>query len=143
MRRLDFYVQHMLKQNAQSIAMRSGEAVEFRFGGGKQRRSNQPISHKQLVQLVREVASPEALDELRRSGRVRFTPSGGEAVHVRVEASAAETWLVLISVSDAADEEPAAGAHGHEAAPEQSDEWALPSEQEAFGGGTASRSLPP
>jgi hypothetical protein len=53
MRRLDFYVQHMLKQNAESIVMHSGEAVEFRFGGGKQRRSNQPISHRQLVQLVR------------------------------------------------------------------------------------------
>ena len=58
MRRLDFYVQHMLKQSAQGIAMRSGDPVEFRFANGKVRRSNQPISHKQVIQLVREVAPP-------------------------------------------------------------------------------------
>ncbi|HEX6243342.1 MAG TPA: type IV pilus twitching motility protein PilT, partial [Polyangiales bacterium] len=115
----------------------------FRFSGGKQRRSNQPISHKQLVQLVREVATPEALDELRRSGRVRFSPNGGEAVHVRVDASAGEMWQVVISTGEFMDDEPAAGVHGHEAAPEQSDEWALPSEHDAFGSGTGSRSLPP
>jgi twitching motility protein PilT len=142
MRRLDFYVQHMLKQNAQSIVMRSGEAVEFRFGGGKQRRSNQPISHRQLVQLVREVASPETLDELRRRGRARFAPGGGEPVHVLVDASGGELWRVVISSVEIADEETSFGHH-HEAAPEQSDEWALPSEQEAFGGGTAARSLLP
>ena len=35
MRRLDFYVEHMLKQNAQGVVMRSGEPVEFRFGPGQ------------------------------------------------------------------------------------------------------------
>jgi twitching motility protein PilT len=141
MRRLDFYVQHMLKQNAQAIAMRSGEAVEFRFTGGKQRRSNQPISHKQLVQLVRAAATPETLDELRRTGRARFAPEGGEQVQVAVHASGEELWRVLISTSDYTDDEappPQEPEHAGE-------DWegGLPSEQEAFGNGTGRSLAPP
>ncbi len=145
MRRLDFYVQHMLKQSAQSIIIRSGEPVEFRFSNGKQRRSNQPISHKQVVQLVREVASPETLDELRRVGRVRFDPSGGERVHVAVDAGADEMWRVLISTVEIEEDElpPLAGGFGHDELPDNDSDWdtGLPAEQEAFGG--PSRSIRP
>jgi twitching motility protein PilT len=146
MRRLDFYVQHMLKQNAQGVLIRSGDPVEFRFSSGKSRRSNQPISHKQVVQLVREVASPEALDELRRGGRVRFTPdaSDGASVQVTVEASSAELWRVLISSSELGDfDEQSGGGHSapdlgrHDDEPEHS----LPPEHEAFG--QESRSMLP
>jgi twitching motility protein PilT len=149
MRRLDFYVQHMLKQSAQSIIIRSGEPVEFRFANGKQRRSNQPISHKQVVQLVREVASPETLDELRRIGRVRFDPEGGEQVHVAVDAGAEEMWRVLISTVAIEDEElpPLAGGFGQDEVADNDSEWeaGMPAEQEAFGGPARSimpRSVP-
>src|SRR6185436_6562449 len=111
MRRLDFYVQHMLKQHAQGVVIRSGDPVEFRFTSGKSRRSNQPISHKQVIQLVREVASPEALDELRRTTRVRFNTDSpdGPSVQVTVDASAGELWRVLISTGEIGDfEEPGA-----------------------------------
>ena len=114
MRRLDFYVQHMLTQNAQSIVMRSGESVEFRFASGKQRRSNQPISHKQVVQLVREVASPETLEELRRNGRAKFTPEPGDStqVHVAVNATGNELWRVLISTREIGEEDDEPGRPG-------------------------------
>jgi twitching motility protein PilT len=151
MRRLDFYVQHMLKQNAQGILIRSGDAVEFRFSSGKSRRSNQPISHKQVIQLVREVATPEALDELRRTGRVRFTPDATDSasVQVTVDASGGELWRVLISTGELGDfEDQHAGRHsgpdlgrqveGRAGAHERNDdegppEGSLPPEHEAYG----------
>ena len=117
MRRLDFYVEHMLKQNAQGIVMRSEEPVEFRFGPGNVRRSNQPINHKQVLQLVREVAPPESVEQLRRTGQTRFTTKGqpgASIIYLAVEARAAESWRVIISVHeiDSSYDEP--GAPGGE-----------------------------
>jgi twitching motility protein PilT len=132
MRRLDFYVQHMLRQSAQAIVMLSGEPVEFRFTNGKVRRSNQPISHKQVIQLVREVAPPDASDQLRTKGRAKFQTAGsdGNPIYVYVDGSSAEHWRVKIgladfdaSSTDAPEEQPA------------SDEWdAMPQEPENANG---------
>ena len=139
MRRLDFYVQHMLKQSAQGIAMRSGDPVEFRFSNGKVRRSNQPISHKQVIQLVREVAPPELADALRRNGTVKFTSetTDGATVYIAVDGSDPENWHVLVStteIEDDAQEGSAGGESGEES------EWdAFPQESDGSGG----RSLAP
>ena len=101
MRRLDFYVQHMLRQSAVGILMVSGDPVEFRFANRKTRRSNQPISHKQVIQLVREVAPADTSEALRRNGRARFTTETAEGglVHVNVDGSQSERWRVMIGTS--------------------------------------------
>jgi twitching motility protein PilT len=148
MRRLDFYVQHMLKQSAQGIIIRSGDPVEFRFASGKSRRSNQPISHKQVVQLVREVASPETLDELRRNGRVRFMPEPSEttSVYVAVDATGSELWRVLISTDEINDfEEQRVSSHSGAEAGRDSDpapHASMPPEHDAPPHGSRSM-LPP
>ncbi len=134
MRRLDFYVQHMLRQSAVGILMLSGEPVEFRFANRKTRRSNQPISHKQVIQLVREVAPAEATEILRRNGRSRFTTETAEGgvVHVNVDASQAEHWRVLIGTTPEAAEDvaPPPAPVAEEAG--ESDEWdSFPQEAEA------------
>ncbi len=113
MRRLDFYVEHMIKQSAQAVLMRSGEPVEFRFAQGQVRRSNQAISHKQVVQLVREVAPPESGEQLRRTGQLRFVTKGqpgAGTIHIAVQASDPERWRVVISGQeiDASYDEPGA-----------------------------------
>ncbi len=132
MRRLDFYVQHMLRQSAVGILMLSGEPVEFRFANRKTRRSNQPISHKQVIQLVREVAPTEITEILRRNGRGRFTTETAEGgvVHVNVDASQTDHWRVLIGTSaEVADELPAAA---NEPVAAEGDEWdSFPQEAEA------------
>jgi len=137
MRRLDFYVQHMLRQSAVGILMLSGEPVEFRFPNKKTRRSNQPISHKQVIQLVREVAPADTSDVLRRNGRTRFTTETAEGgvVHVNVDATQSERWRVLIGTSAEAAEDVAPPA---EEAPD-GDEWdAFPQEAESNGLGLRS-----
>lgn len=100
MRRLDFYVQHMIKQSAQGIVMRSGDPVEFRFGPGKIRRSNQPITHKQILQLLREVAPPEVGEQIRLRGAARFSVKGqpgADPIYLAVTATSAECFRVVIS----------------------------------------------
>ncbi|MFT3921447.1 MAG: PilT/PilU family type 4a pilus ATPase [Myxococcales bacterium] len=103
MRRLDFYVQHMLKQNAHGVVMRSGEPVEFRFAQGDIRRSNQSISHGQVLQLVREVSPPDGLEQLRRSGHLRFTTrgqAGAGIIYVAIDVNAPEQWRVILSTHE-------------------------------------------
>ena len=62
MLRLDFYVQHLIRQNASEVLLASGEPVRFRFPDGD-RASNVPFDHAQVVQLVQEAAPPAAIDE--------------------------------------------------------------------------------
>jgi twitching motility protein PilT len=139
MRRLDFYVQHMLRQTAQAIVMLSGEPVEFRFTNGKVRRSNQPISHKQVIQLVREVAPPDASELLRTKGRAKFQTAGtdGNPIFVHVDGSTAEHWRVKIGLADF---DAASTDAGQDEAP-ANDEWeAFPQEPENANAGYGLRS---
>ncbi len=124
MRRLDFYVQHMIKQSAQGIVMRSGDPVEFRFGPGKVRRSNQAITHKQILQLLREVAPHELAEQLRATGSARFHvkgQAGADTIYISVLAQAPEVFRVVISGQeiDASYDEPPLP----EDAPPAGEEW--------------------
>jgi len=94
MRRIDFYVQHLVKHNAKAIRMVSGQPVRFSFPTGD-RRSNQPMEHGQLTKLIEEVASPEALGELARGQRAVFThAANGLEVAVGVQPRGPADWLV-------------------------------------------------
>jgi twitching motility protein PilT len=142
MKRLDFYVQHMLRQSASAIVMHSGDPVEFHFSSGKTRKSNQPISHKQVMQLVREAAPPETSDVLRKQGRATFTTDteDGSSVYVRVDSLGPERWRVLIGTSEAAVEQAAPPEHAEQP---EADEWDAFPQEPAAGGGFGLRSVEP
>ena len=102
MLRLDFYVQHMIRQNARELALASNEVVSFRFPDGTDRKSAQPIDHMQVVQLVQEAAPPAAADELRRTRACSFThvTDGGVVVNVEVATPSPQAWRVHVVPDD-------------------------------------------
>ena len=105
MLRLDFYVQHLVRQTAQELQIGSNEPVRFKFPDGETRQSNAPIDHAQVVQLVQEAAPPAAHDELRRTRSAKFLhiTEGGVRVDVLVEAPKAQEWTVTVRLAASAD----------------------------------------
>ncbi|MFO0682964.1 MAG: type IV pilus twitching motility protein PilT [Sandaracinus sp.] len=104
MLRLDFYVQHLVRQGAAELMLASGEPVRFRFGDGETRQSNAPIDHAQVVQLVQEAAPPASVDELRRTRTTTFphVTEAGVRVDVQVDASGPQQWRVGVKPAGAA-----------------------------------------
>ena len=102
MLRLDFYVQHLVRQNARGLGLGSNEPVRFRFADGTERASNQPIDHATLVQLVQEAAPPAAIDELRRTRATTFThvTDGGVVVTVEITTPKPQEWRVNVLADD-------------------------------------------
>jgi len=102
MLRLDFYVQHLVRQNARSLGLCSNEPVRFKFADGTERASNQPIDHAQIVQLVQEAAPPAVLDELRLKRTTTFThvTDGGVVVTVEITTPKPQEWRVTVLSDD-------------------------------------------
>jgi twitching motility protein PilT len=98
MLRIDFYVQNLVRHGAQGIELTSGEPVLFQLPSGD-RRSNKPIEHAQLAQLVREAAPSDAFDQLRRDGRTTFrhASEAGSDVDVTVEVTSPGAWRVALA----------------------------------------------
>jgi twitching motility protein PilT len=102
MLRLDFYVQHLVRQNARELSLGSNEVVRFRFADGTDRASAQPIDHMQVVQLVQEASPPAAADELRRTRTATFThvTEAGVVVNVEVTTPSPQQWRVRVTPDD-------------------------------------------
>jgi twitching motility protein PilT len=102
MLRLDFYVQHLIRQNARELELGSNEPVRFKFADGTDRASAQPIDHLQVVQLVQEAAPPAASDELRRTRTASFThvTEAGVVVNVEVSAPSPQSYRVRVVPDD-------------------------------------------
>ena len=98
MKRIDFYVQHLVRHNATAVVLSSGQPVLFKFPTGE-RKSSAPIEHAQVQQLVQEVAPLAAIEQLRASGRASFThdSEGGMSVRVDIRARGAKDWDVALS----------------------------------------------
>ncbi len=109
MLRLDFYVQHLVRQSAAELMLASSEPVRFKFGDGEVRQSNTPIDHAQVVQLVQEAAPPASVDELRRTRTTTFAhvTDAGVRVDVQVDASGAQQWRVSVRPASSAPAAPA------------------------------------
>jgi twitching motility protein PilT len=97
MRRIDFYIQHLLRHNAHEVELRSGKPVRFGFPAGD-RMSSTPIQHDQIAQLVQEAAPLAAMATFRREGKMTFEYSGvGMLCTVRVESREPTSWQVLLT----------------------------------------------
>ena len=97
MLRIDFYVQHLVRHQADAVILSSGTPVKFAFPTGE-RQSKQPIDHAQIEQLVQEAAPPRAMTEVKSAGRTRFQHQGpGIEVTVSIEAKSASVWDVRIT----------------------------------------------
>ncbi len=103
MKRIDFYVQHLVRHNADAIVLASGQPVLFRLPQGE-RRSNSPIDHAQVAQLVQESAPPTTLDELRRAGRASYDHAADTGVNVRVDVRVlgGREWEVTVVPAESA-----------------------------------------
>ncbi|NCQ61853.1 MAG: type IV pilus twitching motility protein PilT [Myxococcales bacterium] len=97
MLRLDFYVQHLIRHNAERVMLRSGKRVRFGFADSE-RETSQPILHAQVRGLVEEAAPGSALDELRDRKQTHFihASSAGLRVDVRVARVSPDVWTVEI-----------------------------------------------
>ena len=93
MKRIDFYVQHLVRHKADAVVLTSGQPVLFRFAAGD-RRSNNPIDHAQVTQLLQEVAPAARVDELRRTAKTSFEHEA-EGMRVTVQVTASEGVLEL------------------------------------------------
>ena len=110
MRRIDFYVQHLVRHNAHEVELASGKPVRFGFPTGS-RMSNNTLDHRQLMQLVEEAAPPAALASLERERRASFRhAAAGIQVDVQVQLQADKTVKVLLVPTSAKAAAPAAPA---------------------------------
>lgn len=113
MLRLDFYVQHLMRQQADEVHLSSGSPVRFKFADGD-RQSSAAIEHAQIVQLVQEAAPMTSMDELKRLRRTMFRHQSAAGITVRVEidASSGTDWKVRVrpDTSDARPPRPGAVA---------------------------------
>lgn len=96
MKRIDLYVQHLQKHNADGLVLASNQPARFRFAEGE-RKTNNAVDHAQIVQLVQEAAPPELITQLRTAGKAEFElNSGGTNVGVQVTANSPREWEVQI-----------------------------------------------
>jgi hypothetical protein len=105
--KLDVYLRSIEKFGAAGAVLTSNQAVTLRFPTGD-RHATQVTPHDLLVGLVREVAPPQALDEIDRQRPARFDyESQGFRYRISV-APRAGAWQVTIEGGVAAPT-PAAG----------------------------------
>ena len=108
MLRIDFYVQQLMKHQANGVRLVSEMPVTFHFDAGD-RQSNKPIDHDLIVEMVREATPPQALQELQSQGRCAFVhdSEAGMRVQVEVRTAGPTAWALLISPARAVRTAPA------------------------------------
>ena len=99
---VDFYAQQLKRQKASAIELTSGEPILLKLPQGE-KRSNSPIGHAQIVQLVHEIAPPANWDEVSQGQDTTFTHSD---IQLTVKNVGDKQWQVEI-VPAAAEATPA------------------------------------
>jgi len=101
MLRIDFYVQHLTKHDADYIELASGKPVKFQLPSGV-RHSSKPIDHGQLAALVEEAAPAAAIESLRSTGAAKFFhKSGATDIDVTLRAESPGSWTVRLEPASA------------------------------------------
>jgi len=107
-RRIDPYVQHLVRHQALGLTLESEKPVKFRFQQGE-RATNSKLDHAAIAKLVQEAAPRSAIEQLTLAGKASFDYEGpsGTRVQVSVDAQTKGRWRVVITpaASAAADED--------------------------------------
>jgi hypothetical protein len=142
MLRIDFYVQHLVKNGASAILLASNQPATFQFAAGP-RKSNSPVPHQQLVQLVQEVAPPGGMDRVMQTGSVVFPYAGqGATLSVIVNAQSQTSWAVELRGDGGAAAQKAGGAPGGRAQSTQGMPAPMPGLPDLGGGGAQAAAEP-
>ncbi len=100
MPRIDLYLSHLVREDAEAVVLSSGAPATFRLPTGD-RQSNSVVAHAQLVHLVDEIAPREVHDLLLRRSHAKFRYKGaGGVVTVEVNVKDAHHWRVVITPGD-------------------------------------------
>lgn len=100
MAKLDVYLRSIERFGATGAILSSGQPVTLRFPTGD-RQATQVTPHDQVVQLVREVAPPNVLDQIDKSRPGKFDfYSNGRVYAVSVAPKQGGIWQVFIDVVD-------------------------------------------
>jgi len=107
MLKLDFYVQHLVREGASALHIASNAPVRFAFPGGD-RSSTKPIEHAQVVLVLEETAPPAAMDQLLRGKPATYVhvTDAGVRVTVNVDPVRSTEWIVSVRPGDAPAERP-------------------------------------
>ena len=102
MAKIDYYAKSLIRFQAREMILQSNANVQLRFATGD-RFANQQLTHANLVEIIEEIAPPQAMAEVSTGGRAmfRYASEHGELV-VSVEPSGRDAWRV--SIAPAADE---------------------------------------
>jgi twitching motility protein PilT len=95
--RLDFYVQQLVRHQAEAVELSSGKPVRFSFAKGD-KQSKSPLEHAQLVEIVKEAAPGRVMEQLERDKRARFSHGSSEGeVTVEVTVHGGSEWTVRVT----------------------------------------------
>jgi len=101
MAKIDPYLRSIEKFGAAGAVLTSGQPITLKFPAGD-RNATQVVAHDQLVQMVREIAPPQALDQVDGGRATRFDyESNGVRYTVTVQPKPG-VWQVVIDGAAAA-----------------------------------------
>jgi twitching motility protein PilT len=101
MAKIDPYLRSIEKFGAAGAVLTSGQPITLKFPAGD-RNATQVVGHDQLVQMVREIASPQALDLIDGSRPARFEYESNGARYLVTVAPKPGVWQVVIDGAPAA-----------------------------------------
>jgi twitching motility protein PilT len=115
MARIDAYLRSMERFGATSLVLQSNQNILLRFPTGD-RHASQATPHELLVGLIREIATPQALDAVDGNRAARFEYASGQRFTVAVK-PAPGAWTVVVEVASAAAAPAPGPAHAAPGAP--------------------------
>jgi twitching motility protein PilT len=92
---IDSFIKHLTTLNAESLEVVSGSAVRFRLKDSE-KQSQGIFNHSQLQQLIKEVASDAAIDELYRTRRLSCQ-TADNSYQLEVEMLDLDLWRLEVS----------------------------------------------
>ena len=101
MAKIDPYLRSIEKFGAAGAVLTSGQPITLKFPAGD-RNATQVVGHDQLVQMVREIAPPQALDQIDASRPARFEYESNGARYLVTVSPKPGVWQVVIDGAPAA-----------------------------------------